>query len=249
MFKIPTHNRVIVWEQTLNFYKDSASQQSQVIQGFSEQRYYAGKEKYDSTNIQLVRDDCIYAAVNLVNQGHNPLLLNMASWVQPGGGVRNGAGSQEEDLFRRSNYHKFLTKDMYPQKRLQAILSKKVEFSRKGRDVGYTSMPTPILLDCVASPCLKNPTLRNNRFTQEDVLYMKTKIRQLFQIAYDNGNDSLVLSAWGCGAFHCPPEHMGELFAEIVLENLGFFKTICFAIIDNNYEPFHRGFYSVYNRI
>lgn len=242
-----TQNRKDVWLQTVTHYRNQPEVDSILIQGFSQKRYEEGVAKYSikDTNVEFLKEDCVYSAVNLVKQGHNPLLLNMASWVQPGGGVKNGAGSQEEDLFRRSNYHKFLHTHYYPQKRFQAILSKQVEFSRKGRDVAYVAMEKPINIDCVASPCLKNPHLTTNgRFTkEEDIDYVLTKIRQLFQIAYENGNDSLVLSAWGCGAFHCPSQHMGELFGDVVKENMGFFKNITFAIIDENFEPFKKGFY------
>ena len=241
-----THNRQEVWLQTVAHYRNQPEVDSVLIQSFSQKRYEEGIAKYNvnETNVEFVKEDCVYAAIALVQQGMNPLLLNMASWVQPGGGVKNGAGSQEEDLFRRSNYHKFLHTHYYPQQRLQAILSKQVEFFRKGRDVGYVAMPTPVKIDCIASPCMKNPRLEKGLFAyQEDIDYVLTKIRQLFQIAYENGNDSLVLSAWGCGAFHCPPAHMGELFGIVVGENMGFFKNITFAIIDDNFEPFKKRFY------
>ena len=261
-----THDRKQVWLQTVAHYRNKPEVDSILIQHFSQKRYQEGVAKYSisETNVEFLQEDCVYAAVNLVKQGLNPLLLNMASWVQPGGGVKNGAGSQEEDLFRRSDYHKFLHTHYYPQKRFQAILSKQVEFCRRGREVGYVAMDNPVRMDCVASPCLKNPQTNNGRFQrQEDIDYVLIKIRQLFQIAYENGNDSLVLSAWGCGAFHCPPEHMGELFGEVVKENMGFFRNITFAVIDplantgqrdspamstahrgdQNFAPFKKGFY------
>jgi len=54
-------------------------------------------------------------------------------------------------------------------------------------------------------------------------------------IAKDNGHDSIVLSAFGCGAYGNPPKHMAELFREVICTQYsGAFKHIVFAIIDDH---------------
>ena len=55
------------------------------------------------TNIEIENIDCLYAAEELVKQGFNPCVLNMASFHTPGGGVTRGSAAQEEDIFRRTN--------------------------------------------------------------------------------------------------------------------------------------------------
>ena len=64
-----------------------------------------------------------------------------------------------------------------------------------------------------------------------------------------------MLSAFGCGAFRNPPQHMAELFRETLGEEefSGVFRRIVFAILDDhnaqgrhspegNYAPFAREF-------
>lgn len=238
----PTQDRCQVWFDTKNYYKSQPNVNSKVYNDF---KCKLKELKYDTRYVDFVKGDCVDVAVDLVNQGYNPLLLNMSSWVRPGGGVETGAGAQEEDLFRRSNYHKFLHKKYYPMPMFQAILSPKVEFIRKSRTYAYTAMESPVKIDCVASPAIKNPmkSTDGKRFSSDSLAEtMLKKIRMLFEIAYENNNDSLVLSAWGCGAFRCPVEHVAELFKEVVKEYDGCFRKVSFAIVDSNYEPFKRAY-------
>jgi len=63
----------------------------------------------------------------------------------------------------------------------------------------------------------------------------KEKIRLILRIGLLHGHDSLVLSAFGCGAFCNPPYHIAQLFWEVI-EHQFFhsFKHICFAIFDDH---------------
>ena len=45
---------------------------------------------------------------------------------------------------------------------------------------------------------------------------IRNKIKQILDIALENGNDSLVLSAFGCGAYGTPPEQMARFFADVL---------------------------------
>lgn len=74
----------------------------------------------EGTKVSLFQGDCIEAAqAMLLEPGVKRVgVLNMACAVTPGGGYRGGAGSQEENLCRRSNLWAALEsehcKPMYP---------------------------------------------------------------------------------------------------------------------------------------
>eukprot|EP00969_Alexandrium_andersonii_P103690 4575355-Alexandrium_andersonii.AAC.1 len=52
--------------------------------------------------------DMLEAAQDYVEQGHRVAVLSMAAKGRPGGGVKQGAGAQEENLHRRSDAFRFL---------------------------------------------------------------------------------------------------------------------------------------------
>lgn len=65
----------------------------------------------------LVKDiDCLIAYKQLQDAGNNPVVLNLADILVPGGCVESGSGAQEESIFRRSNITRTLTQDFYPRK-------------------------------------------------------------------------------------------------------------------------------------
>jgi len=68
------------------------------------------------------------------------------------------------------------------------------------------------------------------------------RLRRVFEIAKKNNVEVLILGAWGCGAFHNPPEAVALTF-KLLLEQYHF-ETVEFAIYSNeknnrNYDVFH----------
>lgn len=247
----PTHDRCEVYLQTKEHYSRMISQESNV---FKRDRSLT-KNEMDQLSFQypkvivapVLNKDCVYVALDYVKKGFNPIILNMSSWRRPGGGVENGAGAQEEELFRRSNYFKHLHQKYYPFRNYDTIISKGVEFFRNGRDKGYILMEYPVKIDCIAAPALRNPQLTPDfqDFAFEgDKLKMEEKIRILLYHAAKNGNDCVILSAWGCGAFGCPPKGVSKLFKKVLKEFAGVFKETPFAILGDNYTPFANEFSS-----
>jgi uncharacterized protein (TIGR02452 family) len=243
-------DKIKVWNDTKSYYASQPYITSEVIEDIDE-AYIRSAPKFQKTQVEFVNRDCVEVAIDALQEGSRPLLLNMCSWFKPGGGVEKGAGAQEEDLFRRGNYHKFLDKRLYPLPSYRTILSRGVEFYKNSREHNYSQMRNKYKIDCIAAPAVRYPTLTANQcLTKKDADMMRKKINIICQVALKNNNDCLVLSAWGCGAYGCPPEHIGKLFREVIDQYQGHFKKVVFAIIDgttsgyvtDNYNLFKKGY-------
>lgn len=230
---------------------------------------YNSLPKYE-TQIKVVNNDCIYEAKNMIDMGMKPAMLNMASFHTPGGGVINGSAAQEENIFRRTNLYKSLYQfhdigkeygikqrnERYPLNyNYGGIYTPKVIVFRKSDDENYTLMEEPFYVDVITLAAVKNPRVENGEIVPSTKTVIKNKIEQILNIALKNGNNALVLSAFGCGAYGTPPEEMAKLFADVLSSEQyqGLFKMIHFAILNlpstngnhnpkGNFQPFKKIF-------
>ena len=243
-------DRIKVWQETKQYYASHPYQQSTVF--YDELVSSTGPpltKIFPTTKIEFVNRDCVEVAIDALQEGQKPLLLNMCSWFKPGGGVEKGAGAQEEDLFRRSNYHKFLNPRLYPLPDYGTILSNQVEFYRNSREHRYSQMKNKYKIDCIAAAAVKNPMLTSkNQLNKKDADMMRKKINIICQVALKNNNDCLILSAWGCGAYGCPPEHIGQLFNEVINKYNGCFKKVIYAIIDGTTTGFQTDNFNLFKK-
>ena len=222
--------------------------------------------KYD-TKVEVLDSDCLDVAQAYVKLGLKPAVLNMASFHTPGGGVEKGSAAQEESIFRRTNifmslyqfhevgtnYHIKQRDERYPlQMRFGGIYTPGVTVFRKSENENCRVMTDPFNIDVITLPAVRKPALDENGDVADWVKEVLTdKIKQIFDIALENANDSLVLSAFGCGAYGTPPKIVAKLFHDVMdsEDYKGRFKAICFAIInlpstngthnpEGNFKPF-----------
>jgi hypothetical protein len=103
---------------------------------------------YSHTTIEVTTEDTIVAGLRLKLKGMNPLLLNFANDVHPGGGVEHGCGAQEESLFRRTNLCDTLKTSYYPIRANEAVYSPNVTVFRDTEKNQYRlvqKLSTPLL--------------------------------------------------------------------------------------------------------
>ena len=225
--------------------------------------------KYD-TKIEVIDNDCLYAAKDLIDKGLNPCVLNMASFHTPGGGVTRGSSAQEESIFRRTNIYKSLymfneigvaygikqREERYPlDYNFGGIYTPNVTVFKASEGDDCILLEEPYKIGVVSVAAVKNPRVENGKLVPWVVDTLKCKIRQILDIALENGHDSMVLSAFGCGAYKTPPTEMARLFKEVLSTDnyKNAFKAISFAIINvkstngehnpqGNFEPFREAF-------
>ena len=207
------------------------------------------------TVFSVIEADSIETGALLTKSGYNVCVLNMANRQNPGGGVIYGAGAQEENIFRRTNIFMslFQFKDYadeygirrneksYPlDKNTGGVYSKDVTVFRGSENNGYCLLQNPFKLSFVSVPAINRPDLEfmngKYRITPSLIEPSKEKIRTILRICGKQKHDGLVLSAFGCGAFRNPPEHMAELFKEVFMESefKNQFKIIVFSILDDH---------------
>jgi len=210
---------------------------------------------YGTTHVSVVAEDCLVVARSLHESGHRPAILNMASERHPGGLYLEGANAQEEDIMRRSNYAWVMdpglfrrsgplhcTEDLppaleYPLGSMSVVYASPVTVFRGPASVGYPLYPEPFPVGVIAAPAVMNPPCEaDGRVCAPVAETLRERLRLLFNVAKRHDHDALVLSAWGCGKFGCPPEHMAQIMRAVCLEHHGYFRRIVFAILPSGSE-------------
>ena len=195
-----------------------------------------------TTKVELSNETTLGAAKRLTDAGLRPLALNFANGIHPGGGFVNGARAQEECLCRSSALFQTLLDDpMYEEHKKRprpdstdwAILSSRVPVFRT--DDG-AELPEPWLLDFIT--CAAPVATSIGQPESGDLL--QRRIHRVLDIAKAYESKSLVLGAWGCGAFGNDPVRTATDFRSS-LENEfdGVFSDVIFAITDWSSERFY----------
>lgn len=214
------------------------------------------------TETKVVNDDSFHVAKQMLDEGFNPAVLNLADCYTACGWYPRGSNAQEESLCRVStlsrSLYQYYTEDMaatvgvpfkgraYPlDYHSGGIYSPGVTVFRDGFDnfrlleapykVGVISVAALNFRDREGHPARDGKyRSEDGGFTPEGLEIMQDKIRTIYRIALVNGHDSVVLGAFGCGAFRLKSEIVARLFYDILEEDefLGRFKEVRFAILE-----------------
>lgn len=190
---------------------------------------------FPATRVQVTNQTTLGASLRLVESGLRPLALNFANGIHPGGGFLGGARAQEEVLCRSSALYRTLVDDpMYEAHRKRsrpdstdwAIYSPDVPVFR--RDDG-TQLDQPWMLSFIT--CAAPVATRIGQPESGDLL--QKRIHRVLAIARAYGYVTLVLGAWGCGAFGNDPHRAAVDFRQALESDFrGAFSDIVFAITD-----------------
>lgn len=204
------------------------------------------------TEVAVENETTLAAVRQLLDGGCNPVALNFAAATHPGGGFLNGARAQEEYLARSSGLYACLRDNpMYDFHRSHydplytnyAIYSPRVPVFRT--DDGIQLLEEPYTVGIITSPAVNAANLDTPR-RSEIAPAMWQRILKVLAIGILHGHDSIVLGAWGCGAFGNEPTEIAGLFERALLENFkDAYCRVVFAILDGSAEkrfigPFER---------
>ncbi|KAK6531860.1 hypothetical protein TWF694_003025 [Orbilia ellipsospora] len=185
--------------------------------------------------ISVINSDTFAAAEGIIsnlkssrpteyNNGTGPLrvaVLNMASNVQPGGGVLNGSQAQEETLCRRSTLYPSLAKDrgtFYPLISGMVIYTSDVQVFMSQRYEMLNSNER-YWVDVISAAAPKRPELSRSGAVyadQSDYEALVTTVKSMMRVAVMKGVTHLVLGAFGCGAYGNPNRVVSEVFKRVI---------------------------------
>lgn len=196
--------------------------------------------RFAKTHVKVINEDAFSVARKYVDGVNKVVTLNHANATHVFGGVEVGARAQEEDLARMSNYFMWYGQKNLPIKPTACVYTTNVCVVK---DENYNDLAEPFYTNMMAFAALCRPTLkRDGTYNSEQLHIMRESIHNMFRVPYQNGDDTLILGAWGCGAFGNPPEEVSKLFKECVEKYDRCFKNIVFAVLsrrDNNFDVFN----------
>jgi uncharacterized protein (TIGR02452 family) len=144
---------------------------------------------------------------------------------------------------------------MYPLGRYDAVYSPGISVIKTAEQTGWQPLPQPHPhLDFIACPAIRHPHLTAGRLDPKEEADYKKKIELILQVATATGHDCVIFGAMGCGAWGNPPEHIAEIFKEVLAEHKGAIRAAVFAVLnlsaaaygscaelsDSNYDVFKR---------
>lgn len=208
-----------------------------------------------SARILVLAKDTLDSAEEQVEQGGKVLVLSLASTEEPGGGFNEGIGSQEEELCWRSDLAGLMyvlkTKEQLANPGIwnlyhQAIHTPEVTVFRSSKTRSYSFLNRPFqvgILSCgpLVRPPLKGLGTNSVEYAQKtDKDQTRTLIYNQLHIAHSKGYNTLILGAFGCGAFRNPPAVVAQLYREVIDASFKkTFRKIVFAILDDPYRQPH----------
>lgn len=193
-------------------------------------------------------------------------VMNFASATNPGGGVAWGSTAQEECLCRCSTLYANLTDSplwtpFYEAHRRQhnplynddCIYTPNVVVFKTD-----TINPAPMnradwwrvnVITCAAPNLRPDRDGKYNFYVDDTRLHQihVKRMRRILSVAAANGNEAVILGAFGCGAFRNPPSIVADALKQVANEFRYHFRVIEFAVYcsprdELNYKTFRRVF-------
>lgn len=198
-------------------------------------------DKFQEVNqkVKVIACGTIQAAIE--NHSGRTAILNFADALTPGGLVLQGETTQEECICRCSNLYESLVAGIckenyydYNASLNDDFYSNRIIYTSDAlilKDEDYKLLANPFKVDIITCPA---PISCNKADIWEE------RIKGVLVSAKKRNCDTIILGAWGCGAFGNSPHMVASMFKK-VLDRYFLFEDVIFAIPDENgrnYEVF-----------
>ena len=202
------------------------------------------------------------------NPGVKVTVLNFASATNPGGGVTRGSSAQEESICRCSTLYPalntpYLRQEFYEFHRscrdvcytdaciyTPGVMIVKTDTDRPER-MERADWRQVSVITCAAPNLRERPYNAMNpgqgsavKLPDSELLQIhRERGQKILRIAAAHGTDTLILGAFGCGAFRNPPEVVAHAYRELLDQFDGYLCRVEFAVYctprdSRNYDAF-----------
>lgn len=228
------------------------------------------KMKYKNPAQVIVSKKRSYEAASAY-RGQKVCVHNFASASNPGGGVTHGANAQEECLCRCSNLYFCLNAQKMwngfykPHRNVQNPIHNDDIIYTQDVVVFKTDTAYPELMEesdwyltnvitCAAPNLREHPSNRYNsgdgnkavKISDKELMAIHEKrLKKILDVAAMEGNEVIILGAFGCGAFANDPSVVAQAAKNVIEDYKYSFKTIEFAVYcsprdERNYKIFEK---------
>ncbi|MBP5449908.1 MAG: TIGR02452 family protein [Spirochaetales bacterium] len=224
----------------------------------------AMKAKYnDNAQVIISQKRTFEAASAYASKGIITCVHNFASSMNPGGGVKHGSSAQEECLCRcstlyyslnsRQSWDKFYTP--HRQGNLSGLHNDDIIYTPSVKvfksDIDFPEILSEDKWYNVNVITCAAPDLNSCREDGQNVspaelsAVHQRRLRRILDTALINGNEAVILGAFGCGAFGNPPQLAATAAKSVIADYLHAFRFIEFAVYCTpkhieNYEIFKK---------
>ncbi len=206
-----------------------------------------GSPRQTPLRIEVTEETTAQAARRLIMQEATPhvVALNFASAKNPGGGFLGGAKTQEEDLARCSALYscQLTQRAYYDANRAEPsllytdhlIYSPAVPFFRDDR-LDLLEEPFWVSIITAPAPNAGEALRRDTNAGPQIHAALVRRAAKVLRVAVEQGHETLVLGAWGCGVFRNDPREVAEVFAQLLVSSafVHCFTRVVFAIYDRS---------------